>query len=224
MINDYKNNYSVMMNLLGSHDTERLASAIINPDLLYDHGANARDTKSFDIRKPDKIEKMKQKLLVALQFTQPGAPLIYYGDEVGMWGGDDPDERKPMVWKEFKYEIETAHPYGYERVPDRVEVDKDLHSWYQLMASIRNANKELSLGDIKFVNLDEVKKILGYTRKLNGKKLFIVANNNPNSNSVSLNNFLNGSRSYIDLVTGKNVRLKGETDITLSPYQIMILK
>ena len=35
------------------------------------------------------------------QFTDLGAPHIWNGDEVGMWGADDPDERKPMVWAEF---------------------------------------------------------------------------------------------------------------------------
>lgn len=42
----------------------------------------------------------------------PGAPMIYYGDEAGMWGGDDPDcHWKPMVWPGMIYEMETSHPF-----------------------------------------------------------------------------------------------------------------
>ena len=36
--------------------------------------------------------------------TYIGAPMIYYGDEVGMWGANDPCNRKPMFWKELNYE------------------------------------------------------------------------------------------------------------------------
>ena len=38
----------------------------------------------------------------------PGTPYIYYGDEVGMVGADDPDCRKPMLWGEFVYEVEKV--------------------------------------------------------------------------------------------------------------------
>ena len=82
MLKTYGDNYYAMMNLLGSHDTERLASVVINPDYKYDHQANARDSKEYNIRKPNATERLKQKLMVALQFTQPGSVHIYNGDEV----------------------------------------------------------------------------------------------------------------------------------------------
>ena len=39
-----------------------------------------------------------------------GSPMIYYGDEAGMWGANDPDCRKPMVWPDKKYDAETFNP------------------------------------------------------------------------------------------------------------------
>ncbi|NOX18135.1 MAG: glycoside hydrolase family 13 protein, partial [Chlorobi bacterium] len=109
---DYdKENLYVLMNLLGSHDTERLASLIRNPDGWYDHYANPQQNENFDVNKPNEEDRLKQKLIVGMQMTLPGAPQVYYGDEAGMWGGDDPDDRKPMVWKELTYETETAHPF-----------------------------------------------------------------------------------------------------------------
>jgi glycosidase len=220
-------NYYVMMNLLGSHDTERLASVIVNPDYWYDHSANPRDSKDWDIRKPNQEEITKQKLIVALQFTQPGAPQIYAGDEAGMWGGDDPDCRKPMVWKEFNYETETTHPFGKLHPSDEVKFDDDLFKWYQKMISIRKENIVLSLGNIIFYAIDEEKKILGYKREFKGDSIFIIVNNNSHENLITLgkNIFLNGSNYYIDLISGKKVKLNEDKyELKLNPYQMVILK
>ncbi|MDP2036584.1 MAG: glycoside hydrolase family 13 protein [Ignavibacteria bacterium] len=227
MMKTFGDSYYAMLNLLGSHDTERLASVVINPDYEYDHAANVRDSKEYDIRKPNETERLKQKLMVALQFTQPGSVHIYNGDEAGMWGGDDPDERKPNVWPELKYEPETTHPYGKTRQVDEVKFDKKLFSFYQQMAKIRNENKVLTLGKINFKIIDSGRKILGYTRELNGKKLFVLANNNAESSTITLkqNEFLESKSAYKDLVDGISVKLSnGIYKITLAPYQLVVLK
>lgn len=218
-----ENNY-VMMNLLDSHDVERVSSMIVNPDLWYDHDGNPSNNKNYDVRKPTEKERMKQKLVVGLQFTLLGAPQIYYGDEAGMWGGDDPDCRKPMVWPEFKYETETTHPFGKKRPADKVEFDTNLFKWYQKMVSIRKQNKVLSLGDIRFHVIDEKNRILSYSREYNAERIVVVANNNPSSQKIELstNQLLSSKNNYKDLVSGKTV--KKNLKIELKPYQIMILK
>ncbi len=221
-----ENNY-VIMNLLDSHDVERVASMVVNPDLLYDHGGNPGQTKSFDVRKPTTQEREIQKLIVGMQFTLPGAPQIYYGDEVGMWGGDDPDCRKPMVWKDFKYETETAHPLGFTRPADEVQFDENIFRWYQKMALIRNANKELSLGDITFYTFNESKKIMGYRRSFDGENIFVIVNNNPAVNKIELNEEMltNAKNSLVDLISGKVIGATGgKVQVELTPYQIQILK
>lgn len=222
-----KENYYAMMNLLGSHDVERIASMIVNPDIRYDHGGNPGQTKNFDIRKPNLQEREIQKLMVGVQFTLPGAPHIYYGDEAGMWGGDDPDCRKPMVWEEMNYETETTHPFELPRPIDEVNFDDDLFKWYQKMISIRKENKVLSLGDIQFFAIDETKKILAYKRELNGEKIFVIVNNNASVNIVSFEKekFLNEKDSFVDLASGRKVEMsKEKSEIQLNPYQIMILR
>ncbi len=220
-------NYYSLMNILDSHDVERVPSMIVNPDLLYDHGGNPGQTKDFDVRKPNKKEREIQKLMVGVQFTLPGAPQIYYGDETGMWGGDDPDCRKPMVWKEYKYETETTHPFGLPRQKDEVKFDDDLFQWYKKMAAIRNENNALSLGEIQFYVLDEVKKILAYKRVLNKERILVVVNNNENPNQINIkyDNFFNGKITLLDLVKNKKVVPNGNSfNLFLSPYQIVILK
>lgn len=220
MISQYGENYYVMMNLLGSHDTERLASLIVNPDNLYDHYGNPGQNPEFDVRKPNEEEIKKQKLAVAIQFTMPGAPHIYYGDEAGMWGGDDPDCRKPMVWKEFKYDIEKSHPLGKFRNPDSVCFNEELFNWYKKLTSIRNQNKVLSNGNIEFLSGIN-NNILIYKREFKSDKIIVIANINSNETMIDINSipYLKTKNSWEDLITKKNTN-----SIHLKPYQIMILK
>jgi glycosidase len=56
--------------------------------------------------------------------------MIYYGDEAGMWGADDPSERKPMVWQDLTYEDERSHSVlGKSRTSDEVKFDNSLHEF-----------------------------------------------------------------------------------------------
>lgn len=224
---DYnKENLYVMMNLLDSHDTERLASLIVNPDHYYDHYANPQQNKNWKVRKPNKYERAKQRLMVAVQMTLPGAPDIYYGDEAGMWGGDDPDDRKPMVWMEFKYETETTHPFGKKRPADTVEFDKSLFNWYKKMITIRKTNDELSLGNIKFKVINEKKGLLAYKRTYKNKTSIIIVNNNSKTNQLKLvkNSFFSFNPFVKDLVTGKKIQTAKGINIEMQPYGILILK
>jgi len=221
-----ENNY-VMMNLLDSHDVERVSSMTVNPDLLYDHNDGPGDNKNYNVRKPNDAERMKQKLIVALQFALPGAPQIYYGDEAGMWGGDDPDCRKPMVWPGLKYEPETTHPFGSARPIDEVKFDKNVYDWYRKIVSIRKANKALELGDIKFSLIDNSHKILGFTREYKGEKLIVILNDSPSSNSIAIgkNTILKSNTVYTDLVSGTRIRItENETNLELEKYRMVILK
>lgn len=77
--------YSAMMQLLGSHDTERFLTACLNGG----RGWNSQETALARMR-----------LAVCLQMTMPGMPVVYYGDEAGMDGRTDPDCRRPMIWDE----------------------------------------------------------------------------------------------------------------------------
>jgi glycosidase len=52
------------------------------------------------------------KLALALLFFLPGAPCIYYGEEIGMLGGKDPDNRRAFPWDEFP-EMQKAPIYDY---------------------------------------------------------------------------------------------------------------
>jgi cyclomaltodextrinase / maltogenic alpha-amylase / neopullulanase len=76
--------FHALMNLLSSHDQARALHVLGGP-----LGAA-----------PDVMQQAKQKLRLAtlVQMTLPGAPTVYYGDEVGLSGGDDPYNRMPYPW------------------------------------------------------------------------------------------------------------------------------
>ena len=78
-----------------------------------------------------------------MQMTYVGAPMIYYGDEIGMWGANDPDCRKPMIWEDIEYEDEIYNPDGSKRKADKVSQNTDLHAHYKKLISIRNNNVAL---------------------------------------------------------------------------------
>lgn len=85
-----------MQNLIASHDTDRLPNILMNPDRGYDRQARPDQGENhYLINRPDERIRRLQRLLVALQMTYVGAPMIYYGDEAGMWGEDDPGCRTP---------------------------------------------------------------------------------------------------------------------------------
>ncbi|MDX1699972.1 MAG: glycoside hydrolase family 13 protein, partial [Melioribacteraceae bacterium] len=216
---DYnEENLFVLMNLLGSHDTERLASLIVNPDNWYDHNGNPAQRETFDVRKPNELERMKQKLMVGIQMTMPGAPMVYYGDEAGMWGGDDPDCRKPMVWTEFNYVTETTHPFNKERPEDEVRFNSDLFNWYKKLISIRNDNIELRRGSLVFIDMED-DKVLAYQRNFEGNTINILINKSDENKNINLDRL---GTDFIDLLSERDISTKSNID--LEPYSLVILK
>ena len=100
----------VVFNMLCSHDTGRLLNRVGN-------------------------DKRKLKLSVVFLFTFMGTPCIFYGDEVGLTGGDDPECRQCMIW-------------------DPEEQDRELFYFYQAMISLRKRNHALRQGRFRFLKAD----------------------------------------------------------------------
>ena len=227
-MNDYpKDNVYVLQNLMDSHDVDRLLSQIINPDNWYDHDANPGQNPDYDVRKPNDKELLIQRFIVGIQMTLPGAPMIYYGDEAGMWGGDDPDCRKPMVWPDLVYEPEVSHPFNKPRPTDSVSFNKDLLKWYKKLITMRNENLTLALGNINFFLVDNENEILGYERIFGDDKIIIILNNKNQITNYKLNltESLQGENTFQELIGGKEFKsTDGIFDLSLEPYQILILK
>lgn len=176
----------VSQNLFGSHDANRIGSHIVNRDRgignfrdwgKYFNASAAANNPKYSTRKPQQKDIELQKLFAIMQMTYVGAPMIYYGDEVGMWGGNDPDSRKPMIWSDIKYKDEVFNPNGSTHAPDKVEVNTSLYNHYKKLIAIRNNNPSLQLGTFKTLFTDDEKGIFIFEREYKGKKVVIAINN-----------------------------------------------
>ena len=115
------------MNLLGSHDTDRLRSALATDKVIRSLSREEQLALEFPEEKL-KIAIEKEKMCAVVQFSIPGVPSIYYGDEQGMCGVGDPFNRAP-----FK------------------EERTDLHDFYAELARLRNSTAILSTGEMRVI-------------------------------------------------------------------------
>lgn len=123
----------LLWNLIGSHDT---------PRFLHEAGENKRALY----------------LAAAMQLFYPGMPMIYYGDEAGMTGGNDPDCRRGMLWEKEKR-------------------DEKLFLWYQRLIALRKAHPALARGSQKWVRTEDETGLLVFSLSLDGEELTVLLHN-----------------------------------------------
>ena len=186
----------VNQNLFGSHDTNRIGSYIVNRSLgnFRDWGkwfqmSQPVNNSNYNVRKPNAAELQLQKQFVVLQMTYVGAPMVYYGDEVGMWGGNDPDDRKPMIWPDIVYEKERALPKQNlrpESEADTVAQNLDLHAFYKKLIGIRNSHPALHIGSYRTLLADNGDEVFAYERQAGGEVIWVILNNSASERRVRL--------------------------------------
>jgi cyclomaltodextrinase len=207
--------HKAMMNLTGSHDTPRFSSDIYNPG-RYKYHANPREDSLYRVERPDARTRATQELILVQQFTWVGAPHIWNGDEVGMWGGDDPDERKPMLWSDLQYDDETTHPFGRARRHDPVAADTILRSVYRDLIAMRKQALRLFVdGTVEWLATDDTNGVLAYARELGEARAVVAFNTSDRAQMVSLT--ANGSYRQAWPATGQAVAATGTINATLPP-------
>lgn len=216
------NRLQSMMNLLASHDAPRVATSLYNNG-KYKFQAKPEDNPDYKIDRPDAHTRKIQKMLLIHQFTFIGAPHIYYGDEIGMWGADDPDCRKPMVWKDINYEPETHHLLPNKtRKTDTVYQDLKLQSFYKRLINLRKSQPALIYGNIDFFLADDDKRLLGYSRTYEGESIFVIFNKSKTEQSAEIS--LPEGTTYANALDGKAVEdVKGKLTVTLPAETALIL-
>jgi glycosidase len=177
-----------LQNLVDSHDTERLASMIVNrpgeqpyrqPDRFdYDTPprVSPRRDGEYQVRAPNDQERRIQRMVVLLQMTYQGAPMIYYGDEAGMWGGDDPCDRGPMLWSDLAYDDQSGDPLGRARPADPVRVDDRLLAFYRSAIALRRASAVLRQGSFAPAASDDGAQFFAFRRQLGEAHCLVALN------------------------------------------------
>jgi glycosidase/fibronectin type 3 domain-containing protein len=143
--------YYSLMNLLDSHDTERIQWALTP-------GEETRANKEFN---PASVAegKLRQKIASLIQFTVPGAPTVFYGDEVGITGDDDPDDRRTYPWAD-----KGGSP------------DLNMFAHYQTLNVLRASNDVLVNGDFTMLLADDSTQVIAYGRKTNSHAALVIVN------------------------------------------------
>jgi glycosidase len=173
------------MTLLGSHDTNRIGSYILNRGVgryrewgKFYSLSKAAENPAYSPRRPGDADIALQKLLVIFQMTYVGAPMIYYGDEVGLWGGNDPDCRKPMLWPDLDFADEVFNPdTKTTHAPDKVAIRSDLLEHYRKLIAIRQAHPALLRGDYRTLIADDARDLFAFERTLGAERVLVVFNN-----------------------------------------------
>jgi glycosidase len=214
-----------MMNVTSTHDSPRISTSLYNKGMDKYH-AKPSDDPDYKINKPDSLIRKEQKLLLVHQFTFVGAPHIWNGDEVGMWGADDPDCRKPVLWDDIKYEDEKANydPAKFRPV-DIVRPDTALFAFYQRLSLMRKENPALVYGDLNFMVVDDQKMLLAYSRRFKNEEIIAVFNRSDKQQTVALKDLKNMPYSVILSLQGISVKnINSGIQLTMDPVSAVVLK
>ena len=195
------NSYS-MMNLTASHDVPRFGTSIYNKN-KYKFQAKPDDNPAYKIDQPDAEAWQTMQLILVQQFTYIGAPHIWNGDEMGMWGADDPSTRKPLIWPDYEFEPESTHPHGTERPINEVKFNHEWFDFYRKLTHIRNENPVLRSGELEYVLIDDERELLAYSRFNEETEIIVIFNTSEHSHTVNIPTKFAGT--YVDELTGKSL-------------------
>ena len=218
-------NLQAMMNVPSTHDTPRLSTSLYNKT-MDKYKAKPSDNPDYKINKPDERTRKEQIILLIHQFTFIGAPQIWYGEEVGMWGADDPDCRKPMVWDDITYEDErAAYDPSKSRPVDIVRPDTALKSFYMKLCKMRKENPVLVYGDLTFSVAENKSQTLAYNRSMGNDEIVVVINRSDKPKTIKVPVKNNGE--YLSLLSGDNKGIfstRNKIELNLEPLTAAVLK
>ena len=148
-----------LMNMLGTHDTARILTALVDD---YD---GPREERAHRHLSRNQLLTATERLRMAsfLQYTLPGTPSLYYGDEAGVEGYKDPFNRR-------------TYPWGHE--------DQELLTHFRWLGQMRKNSPALRLGGIEFFEAQEQR--IGFTRTLRGEQVKIYVNRSRDDWEISV--------------------------------------
>jgi glycosidase len=150
-----------LMNLVDSHDTERV---------LWTLTPGVETTASKELDAANLAAGKRNQMIASLvQFTLPGAPTIYYGDEVAVNGDDDPDDRRTYPWADL-----GGSP------------DMSMFSHYQSLAILRQQNAVLRGGDLRILLADDAADVVAYGRKTTSQAAIVLINKGTAAQTTSI--------------------------------------
>ena len=183
------------MNFLGTHDTPRILTVLGANDMP----ASKEERSTFRLSPEERALGLARVRLAALVlFTFPGSPTVYYGDEAGMEGWEDPFNR-------------GTYPWGQE--------DLALRDHFARLGGLRRMRPSLQQGDIRWLYTADA--LLVYERTLAGERTVTAVNAGAQATPLCLHWDGDSAR---DLLTGQVFPAEnGQLRLTLPPYSGLLL-
>ncbi len=197
----YYGSHNTMGYITGNQDRARFIS-YAGGSLRFDENAKeAGWTREITVGDPVSYKKLA--LLMAFNMTIPGIPVIYYGDEFGMPGGNDPDSRRMM------------------RFGDKLnDLEKNNLALTKKLISLRKSNLALIYGD--FVNIGTTDSLLIFSRKYFENEVIVILNNSSIEMVVDIDKFA-GSKKFTTNFDGVLSRDGVKSQVVIKPNSFEIL-
>lgn len=193
--------HNLMGNITGNQDRPRFISYADGSLRFGEDTKLAGWTRSIEIQ--DTVAYKKLQMLHAFNLTIPGIPVIYYADEYGVPGGNDPDNRRMMAFDGWnKFETET-----------RNHVKK--------LCDLRSNNLALIYGDLNYLIAND--SVMAYTRKYFNEEVLIVFNKSDQAAEFSLSKpeyFSN--QNFTDAISKTKINWEQSFKLLPNTYQIIV--
>lgn len=183
------------MNILGTHDTVRILS-VLGTDSTTRERHQEIFIDSYSLPRAVRLLKMAS----LIQYTFIGTPCVYYGDEAGMEGFEDPLNRRGYVWGRQNAEI---------------------LEWYRRLGAVRMDKEALRGGDLKFLRSND--DILAYVRTNGCGCVYTICNTSPHEQNIVVAGLKSDSKLY-DLMMGQTIHVSTGGRLTIPPETGLLLE
>lgn len=200
---EYYGTHNLMGNITGNQDRARFM-AYASKALRFDEDAKHAGWNR-EIKVEDPVGYKKATLLNTIVATIPGLPVIFYGDEIGMVGGNDPDNRRMMRFDNLK------------------EQETKLKKHTQTVLNTRRSSMALNYGNFNI--LHQTENTLVYARSYFEKTALIFLNKSAHEKTIRFNlpDFLLDT-NYRQVLENSNWKIEnGKIQITMPAYSSEIL-
>ncbi|MCL2774883.1 MAG: glycoside hydrolase family 13 protein [Oscillospiraceae bacterium] len=173
-----KESIDCLMNIIGTHDTMRILTALGSEKFEVDKDIMAESKLS---RTEREIGTERLKAAVLMQMTLPGIPCIYYGDEAGVEGYGDPFNRRFFPWD---------------------NIDGEIHDFYKKICKIRKSSKVFVDGEYRLVK--ECGGLFCYKRVKHGEEIYVYVN--LSDTCYDVNDLIGANNGFVSLLDGAPVK------------------
>lgn len=192
-------NFYGNLNLIGSHDRARVLTLLSGADSAADNNCTDFSKALHSLR-----------MMTVIQYVMPGVPCIYYGDEIGLLGGTDPENRGTFPWDDDVIDTKKGFPFN-----------NTLSEHYRQLGLIYHDHQVLKDGSFKALAINE--RTLLLIRENTSEKMLTIVNTDPCCNTdISIDT--DGYKYALDLLHSvEHDILNGHLEFSLRPSSIVMI-